>query len=270
MANLKTMINCRRLILCCVFPTLVLLAPMPGQASPPLTDEIQVYTDDINKAGEFGLEAHVNATLKGVSQPDFPGAVRTHHGIRVTPELSYGLSRDFEAGLYLPAVRDASGNLYLPGVKLRLKWIPLHSEDTGGWYLGANEELSSISGQFSQSRYASELRLIAGYRSDAWLFGVNPVFGWDLSSGQTADNPQFKLGWKISRNVATGIALGMEYYSAMGKWRDFLPREQQDRSIFLVMDFDRKPWNFNIGIGKGLTLVSDDWTIKAIFEIPFD
>lgn len=260
------MIDCRHLILCCA----VLLCPLTGQASPPLVDEIQVYTDDINKVGELGLEVHANATLKGVAQPDFPGALRSHHGIRVTPELSYGLSRDFEAGLYLPAVRDASGNLYLPGVKLRLKWIPVHSETSGGWYLGANEEISSISGQFSQSRYSTELRLIAGYRDDAWLIGVNPVFSWNLSPGQRADNPQFEAGLKVSRNVATGIALGLEYYTAMGKWQDFLPGEQQDRSVFLAMDFDRKPWVFNLGIGRGLTHASDDWTIKAIFEIPFD
>jgi hypothetical protein len=36
------------------------------------------------------------------------------------------------------------------------------------------------------------------------------------------------------------------------------------------MDYDRKPWSFNLGIGRGLTTAADRWTIKAIFEVPFN
>jgi len=38
-----------------------------------MIDEIQVYTDDINAPGKFGLELHVNTTLKGRSTPDYSG-----------------------------------------------------------------------------------------------------------------------------------------------------------------------------------------------------
>ncbi len=249
---------------------LLLQAAGPALAAPALPDEIQVYTDDINRPGAWGLELHVNTTPKGTPLPEFPGAVPSNHGSRATPELSYGLTNDFEAGLYLPSVMDASGNLYLPGVKARLKWVPVHSESSGGWYLGANGEIARISEKFSQSALASELRLMAGYRNDAWLVCVNPVFSWQLSPGQRENNPQFEHSWKVSRTVAAGMALGMEYYSATGRLGQALPKDQQDRSAFLVMDFDRKPWVFNLGLGKGLTDAADPWTIKAIFEIPFD
>ena len=69
-----------------------------------LPDEIQVYADDINKPGAAGLELHVNTTPKGTNRPAYPSEITTHHGLRVTPEFSYGLSHDFEAGLYLPTV----------------------------------------------------------------------------------------------------------------------------------------------------------------------
>ena len=56
----------------------------------------------------------------------------------------------------------------------------------------------------------------------------------------------------------------------MGRLDRRLPFDQQDRSLFLVMDFERDPWNFNVGIGHGLNNATDDWTVKAIFEIPFN
>jgi len=42
---------------------------IPSIAGAALSDEIQVYTDDINAPGEFGLELHVNTTPKGRRVP---------------------------------------------------------------------------------------------------------------------------------------------------------------------------------------------------------
>jgi hypothetical protein len=104
------------------------LTALAGAGGPryPITDEIQVYTDEINAPREWGLEVHVNTTPSGATQPAYPGAVAPDHGWRITPELSYGLSPDFELGLYLPTTTDAQNDAYyFGGVKLRLKWIVL-------------------------------------------------------------------------------------------------------------------------------------------------
>ena len=58
-----------------------------------MIDEIQVYDDTINAVGKFGLELHLNTTLSGRSAPDYPDEIVPQHGIRLTPEFSYGLSR---------------------------------------------------------------------------------------------------------------------------------------------------------------------------------
>jgi hypothetical protein len=235
-----------------------------------ITDEIQVYTDDINKPGEFGLELHVNTTPSGRSTPAYPGESPPYHGVRLTPEFSYGLNQDFEAGLYLPTVYDADGRYSLVGVKFRLKWMPVKPGDgESGWYFGENFELSDTNKTFSESRYASEVRTIAGYRGDRWLVGVNPILDWDLSAGYRNGGPDLILAWKANHEVASGIALGFEYYNSAGKLNHPLPHDFQDQTLYLVTDFDRKPWVFNFGIGKGLTSAADKWTIKAIFEIPF-
>jgi hypothetical protein len=244
------------------------LAPAPARA---ITDEIQVYTDDINDKGKFGLELHMNATPSGRATQDYPGDVPPRHGIRFTPEFSYGLSRNFEAGLYIPTARDAGGNLFAGGAKLRLKWLPVRGdEDTGGWYFGENFEISSLNRSFSESRYSSEIRTIIGYRAKDWLLGVNPILDFNLSPGFRQGGPDLVLAWKAAHAVAPGIALGAEYYSDVGKLSHPLPRDLQDRTLYLAMDFERKPWIFNVGIGRGLTGASDHWTLKAIFEVPID
>ena len=235
-----------------------------------ITDEIQVYTDDINKPGEFGLELHINTTPTGRKTPDYPGDSPPHHGLRLTPEFSYGINKDWDAGLYLPSVRDASGNYSVSGVKLRLKWMPLKGdEETGGWYLGANAELSSVGRKYSESRLSSELRIMSGYRAQKWHLAVNPIFGWDLSRGYRGGGPTFDLAAKAVHDVTEGIAMGMEYYTGLGKLSNTLPGSLQDKTLYLVMDYDRKPWAFNIGVGKGLNGATDKWTVKTIIEVPF-
>ena len=236
-----------------------------------LPDEIQVYTDDINAPGEAGLELHVNTTPRGNATPGWPGEATTRHGLRITPEFSYGLSRDFEAGLYLPLSMNG-GNWTAAGYKLRLKWLPIRGDEkSGGWFAGANGELSNISSKFEASRHNFELRIMGGYRNQDWLFAVNPVFGWALSSSQEVPktrNPQFELGYKVARTVADGIALGVEYYNEKGAWRRFDPASEQGKTVYGVLDFGRKPVPFNLGIGRGLNGATDRWTVKMIFEIP--
>jgi hypothetical protein len=235
-----------------------------------ISDEIQVYTDDINKPRETGLEVHVNTTPKGRSTPDYPGDSPPRHGLRITPEFSYGLTHDFEAGLYLPGGRTPEGNWFLSGAKLRLKWLPVQTGETGtGWYAGANLELSSVDRRYSESRLGSELRTIFGYRGPNWLVGVNPIFEWDLSPGFRQGGPGFTHAWKAMHDVAPGIALGAEYYNGIGKLSDPLPGSLQERALYLTLDVDRKPWAFNVGIGRGMNGATDRWTLKTIIEVPF-
>src|SRR5213082_3872852 len=135
-----------------------------------ILDEIQVYTDDLDYRGESGLELHVNTTPSGRRTPDYPGDVPPHHGVRITPEFSWGLGNDFDWGLYLPTATDAQWHYHFGGVKLRTKWLPLHGvERKGGWYFGINNELSNLTKAFSDSRWNDEVRVIGGYRGPDWL-----------------------------------------------------------------------------------------------------
>lgn len=249
----------------------LLACPLAPPVHAAASDEIQVYTDDINRPGEFGLELHVNTTPRGRNSPDFPGEVTPAHGLRVTPEFSWGLTRTLDAGLYLPYVRDAQGTTHFSGPKLRLKWLPMQTGESGtGWFGGVNLEYAWIAPQLEQSTRALELRPIIGYRGTQWLLAANPILGWSLAGPERSRKPDFSPAFKVARTVAPGIALGAEYYSELGRVGNFLAHGAQPHTLYFALDFDRKPWVFNVGLGRGLTNAADAWTVKAIFEIPFD
>jgi hypothetical protein len=201
-----------------------------------LSDEIQVYTDDINAPGRFGLELHVNTTPRGRATPDYPGEVVPDRGLRVTPEFSYGLTPSFEAGLYVPVSRDSAGRTALAGAKLRLKWLPVRSDEHGGWFLGVNTELSRLKQRFSESRDSLELRGMAGYAGERWLLAVNPLLGWSLSPGYRGRSPDVTLALKAARTLYEGIALGVEYYADLGTAARVLPFGEQANTLYAALD----------------------------------
>jgi hypothetical protein len=245
------------------------LALAPAAALAALPDEIQVYTSDINKKGEFGLELHVNTTPSGRSTPDFPGEIPPAHGWRLTPEFSYGITPALEGGLYLPFVFGADNQNKFAGPKLRLKWMPLRVDEAGnGAFAGLNFEYAWIDDRLEQSTRALEVRPIVGWRNPDWLVAFNPILGFDLAGPTKSSTPNFEPSLKVARRVTEGYAAGFEYYAGLGPVNHFAPRSEQEHTLFLAIDVDRAPWVFNFGIGRGLNGATDRWTVKAIFEIP--
>src|SRR4051812_3479629 len=79
----------------------VALVAAPRQAFAQ-ADEIQVYDGGLAEKGQFNLTWHNNFTPKGNQTPAFPGAVIADRSFNGVTEWAYGVTRWFEAGLYLP------------------------------------------------------------------------------------------------------------------------------------------------------------------------
>lgn len=235
-----------------------------------LIDEIQVYTDDIAVPRKFGLELHVNTTPSGRGTPEYAGEIVPRHGWRLTPEFSYGLSRDFEAGLYVPLHRAAGGRVELAGAKVRLKWLPVQpSEKDRGWFAGINTEIAWLEQRFDAAHWGSEVRTIFGYRNPEWLLATNPVFEWTLAGPERSARPELELQFKAARKILPGLSFGPEYYAGLGPLGQARRRGEQEHTLFAAFDVDSGPWVFNCGIGRGLTHATDRWTVKFIFELPW-
>src|SRR2546423_1844673 len=83
-------------------------------------DEIQVYDGGLAEVGKFNLTWHNNFTPKGLKSPSFPGAVTSDKSLNGVTEWAWGVTRWFEAGLYLPLYSiDKDLGAKLDGFKIR-------------------------------------------------------------------------------------------------------------------------------------------------------
>ena len=165
-------------------------------------DEIQVYTDEMNDPGEYGVELHVNYVIDGLKQPGYEGESPSHHMLQTTPEFSYGISKNWEAGVYVPVAYEVNGNLYGNGLRLRMKYISTR-EPGANMFWGLNVEYGYSNLRVSESEWGAELRPIIGYRTDNWLLSFNPILNMSLSSNFN-HQPQFEPALKVARKVAEG------------------------------------------------------------------
>jgi len=250
---------------------LVVIATLNGTISAQYAlaapDEIQVYTDDMNEPGEFGVELHVNYVIEGERQAAYTGASPTQHMLQTTPEFSYGISKNWEAGMYVPVSYEENGNLYGNGLRLRMKYIAT-PEAGSTLFWGLNVEYGYSNLRVAESEWGMELRPIIGYRTDNWLLSFNPILSMDLSSN-FSQQPQFEPALKLARTVAEGVQAGLEYYGEYGYTNDLLPSSERVNYLYAAVDIEHRGFDMNIGIGRGDSNASDNWIAKAIIAFPF-
>lgn len=224
------------------------------------SDEIQVYTGDINAPGEAALELHANYVMKGRREPNYPGELAPHHVFNLTPEFSYGLTQTLELGLYLPMAYDVGRSQALSnGIKFRGKW--LKTEENAPYY-GINLELARNAKRVSEDKWTAEIRPIIGTESGNWSIAFNPILGVSLSGHD--HRPEFEPALKINRKIANDFELGIEHYAGLGRLGNLAGAHAQSHATFLVSDFKAGGYEFNLGIGRGWRNSDEQWTIKLI------
>ena len=246
--------------------TLITLGAMNCQAWA-ASEEIQVYMDEINAPKEFGLDIHTNFVISGKRVPDYPGAQAPGRVFRVTPEFSYGLTPNWELGGYVLVSYAASENSTIDGEKIRLKFLATKEADQH-YFWGANLEVGRVAYRLDENPWNAELKGMVGYRYDRWTFATNPNIGWKIS-GPVASPSSFHLDSKIAYKTDHGVELGLESYNEFGPIRNMGHLDQQSQTLFAVVDTNVHGWDLNLGIGRGLTSVSDRWLVKAIVNVPF-
>jgi len=241
---------------------LVSLSCAPLAAAAP--EEIQVYVDDLTTPGRFGLDVHNNYVFSGSGTPAYEGAQPPVHVYRLTPEFYYGLSDMTELGLYLLSTRNAQGDWNFDGAKVRFKFIAPHDESHGSFW-GANFEIGDTSHRVAEYPWNLELKGIYGYRTDRWLFAVNP----NLDKALDASPWTVEVDSKIAYKVNAGYQIGIESYNELGPLKDLGHLGQQSQTLYGVVDTRLWGVDLNAGLGRGLTTASDRWTLKFILGFRF-
>ena len=229
-------------------------------------EEIQVYMDEMDEPGKFGLDLHNNYVFSGSGAPEFPGGVPPVHIYRLTPELSYGLTPSVELGAYfLTSYRQASG-VASDGEKIRIKFIA--PKDQGqAYFWGANFELGRVDSSLEPNPWNAELKGIYGYRKGLWTLAFNGNLDWSLSGPY-----QSPLTWEVDTKLSYGerYKFGFESYNELGFVRNPGPLGQFSQTLYAVLDTEFSGWDLNIGLGRGLNALSDHWIAKAIVGVPID
>ena len=233
-------------------------------------EEIQVYLDEFADPGKFGLDFHTNYVLSAK-----PGSI-TRRMLRVTPELSYGINENWEAGFYWltsAGPEQSRGNPVTDGVKVRAKWRPHAMTADSPWYGAINFELGQLSRRFFPDATSGEVKFIGLYRQGPWTLGANLNIDRALRNHpqQPATSElDSKVAYRVTSTQEGDVQIGIENYAFLGPLRTQTGLSTKTASTFLVADFSFRRWDFNVGLGKASGVTTDKWLVKAILGMPLD
>ena len=229
-------------------------------------DEIQVYTAEINEVGQFSVQQHLNYTIKGLTEPAYPGALIDNHALNGTPEFAYGVTPWLELGLYVPWAVNEQGQFLSNNFKLRTLFV-IPDAPKKDFFYGLNFEYDFPNWPFVPARFAMEVRPIIGWRNPQWEFIINPII--DFAWGGQLGGVDFAPAARLARNLGNDRFIGLEYYSGLGTPGNFESFLQQSHQLFAVTDFKIGEVDVDFGIGYGLTPGSDRWVAKTIISYAF-
>jgi hypothetical protein len=73
--------------------------------------------------------------------------------------------------------------------------------------------------------------------------------------------PNFKVSYELTKKISGGL----EYYGALGPINGFDKVSDQQHQVFPAIDLNLSPaWEFNFGVGVGMTGASDHLIVKMI------
>ena len=228
--------------------------------------EIQVYGSETVAPGATMVELHSNVTLQGTTTKE-DGVLPTNHAVHETLEITHGWTPWFETGLYVFTSVQPDGTWWWVGdhIRPRVRAPESWNLPVG---LGLSVEIGYQRPSFDTDTWTLELRPIVDKQIGPWYVSFNPVFERSLR-GEGRDfefTPNAKVGYEITRRVSAGV----EYYGALGPVSGFDPVRRQQHMVFPVVDIDLGPrWEFNAGLGFGLTPATDSYIIKVILGYRF-
>jgi hypothetical protein len=225
--------------------------------------EIQVYGSETVARGATMVESHSNFTFQG-SKKTTDGTLPTNHQFHETIEITHGWNDWFETGFYIFLSEQSDvgwrwvGNHIRPRVRIPEKWH---------WPLGVSlsTEIGYVSPLFSKDTWTWEIRPIVDKDIGKLYLSFNPVLGRSFHGPAVAQGLDFSPNVKIGYKVIPRVAAGFEYYGTLGSLHGFDQFGEQSHQFIPAIDLDLGPnWEFNFGVGVGVTHNTEHLLIKII------
>ncbi|MEN9701748.1 MAG: hypothetical protein RIR55_1074 [Bacteroidota bacterium] len=216
-------------------------------------NEIQVYGSATTPKYTTMIELHNNYTFKG------PKFNQDYHPFLQTLEVTTGISENFEFGFYVFTYNNNGKTQYTgsnirPRVKAPDEWnLPIG--------LSLSSEIGcSIDPENKEKEWGTEIRPIMDKTIGDHYLSFNPSFGVSFTKGTYLFEPNFKYAYSASKKAN----IGFEYYGNTGTVFSPYKLPEQEHQFYAVIDLFIHPlYEFNLGIGKGLTDASNGTTIKC-------
>ncbi len=254
---------------CCFILALVAPLVIPLAAAGQDNYEIQVYSYDTVEPGHTMVELHSNFTVEG-STTTVDGVRPTNHAEHETIEITRGFTPWFETGFYIFTSERSGDGIDWVGDHIRPRFrVP------ASWHWPVGVSLSNEIGYqrhaFSADTWTWEIRPIVDQKVGRWYWSLNPTFDRSFHGPSVNKGLEFSPNFKFSYDVTPKVAAGLEYYGALGPVTGFDPLKDQMHQIFPTLDLNVSPrWEFNFGVGVGMTRSTDHLIVKAILGYRFD
>ena len=225
--------------------------------------EIQVYGSESVGKRRVMFETHTNFTFEGTKSV-VEGVRPTEHALHETFEITTGLTDWFETGFYIFTAATPGYGWNYVGSHIRPRFT---APEKWHWPVGV-----SLSTEFGYQR--------ASYSTDTWDWEIRPIVDKQIRHWYLCFNPAVDKsihgrtagqGWVFSPNVKIGydltkrIQAGIEYYGSLGPVGSFDAFRDQSQQIFSCIDLNLgEKWEFNAGIGVGVTQATDHLIAKVI------
>lgn len=238
----------------------LLLSANPAQAQD--NYEIQVYGADLVPVGATMLELHSNYTTSGVLPG--PGLQPSEHALHETLEITHGFTDWLEVGFYVfTSTRSGDGFQWVgdhirPRIAVPARW---------GWPVGLSlsQEIGYQRTRFSEDTWTWEIRPIIDQQLGPFYWSLNPVLERSFKGPGSSQGFAFSPNAMVSLDLAPRVNVALEYYDGFGPLADPVPLRQSAQAIFPAINLDLGPrWEFNAGVGIGLTDATDGMLFKLI------
>jgi hypothetical protein len=231
--------------------------------------EIQVYGADTVAPGSTMVELHSNFTVDG-SKTVVDGVQTTNHAEHETLEITQGINNWFETGFYIFTSIQPDGGWQWVGDHIRPR---VRVPESWHWPVGLSisNEIGYQRRSFSLDTWTWEIRPIVDCKIGRWYWSFNPTLDRSFHGASVNKGVEFSPNAKVSFDFTKRIAGGLEYYGSLGPISGFDPLAQQQQQIVPAVDIDFGPqWEFNFGVGVGVTGSTDHLIVKCIIGRRFD
>ncbi len=194
----------------------------------------------------------------------------TEHSLHETLEITQGFNDWFETGFYVFTAESAQFGTQWVGDHIRPRFrVP----EKWHWPVGVSlsNEFGYARRAFASDTWTWEIRPIIDKQAGRLYWAINPALERSLH-GATVNQgvvfaPSLKIGWDFTKKINAGF----EYYGSQGPLTGFDPLQDQEQQFFPCIDLNlSEAWEFNFGVGVGVTRSTDHLIVKMIIGRRFE